>query len=176
MKLFVFALSAFTILTGCQLLKPKNNGNLNTVTVHGTVHVPYCGGAKPSPDVAAGYYESMKHEKFKVLKGTELKEGMEVYQEVSLDVGGNATLQMESGEYIFVQADKFLSLEEFMKMNGPVEEENFAVKESECFENWKNTVDFYLKVEHDTIVEFRKKARCWVGTNPCLEYTGPPAP
>lgn len=170
----LFSFFLVTILLGsCGTMQ---NTNLKTVIFHGTVHKPYCGGARPNPDIAAGYYESMKYEKFTILKGTSFKEGMEIFKEIELDESGNAILELEKGEYMFVRADKFLSLDEFMAANGPFETENYVVKEAECFQTWKNTVDLYLKVEGDTLVELREKAKCWVGTNPCLEYVGPPAP
>lgn len=171
----LFSFFLVTILLGSCGTMQKNT-NLKTVTFHGTVHKPYCGGARPNPDIAAGYYESMKYEKFNILKGTDFKEGMEVFKEIALDESGNAILELEKGEYMFVRTSKFLSLDEFMAANGPFETENYVVKEADCFQTWKNTVDLYLKVEGDTLVEFREKARCWVGTNPCLEYVGPPAP
>lgn len=177
MKSLISFILLTLVLTGCSLLqKNTEDTTLKTVSIHGTVHKPYCGGAKPNPDIAAGYYESMKYEKFSILKGTEFKEGMEIVKEIALDESGNVVVELEVGDYMFVRADKFLSLDEFMAANGPFEEENYKVKEPECFVTWKNTVDLYLKVEGDTTVEFREKAKCWVGTNPCLEYTGPPAP
>ncbi len=165
------------ITTSCGLVTKKNTDpNLRTVSFNGTVHKPYCGGAKPSPDVAAGYYESMKFEKFKIIKGAEFNEGLTVYEEVTLDVEGNATFHLEKGPYMLVRADKFLPLDEFMKKNGLIEEKNYELKGNECFKTWQNTVDLYFNIENDTILELRQNAKCWVGTNPCMEYVGPPAP
>lgn len=165
------------VLASCGISSKQNSDpNLKTVSLHATVHKPYCGGAKPSPDVAAGYYESMKFEKFKLVKGTEFKEGMAVYQEVALDAEGNTVLSLEKGAYMLVRADKFLPLDEFIKENGPFEKDNYELKGNQCFIDWKNTVDLYFTIENDTTLELRQKAKCWVGTNPCLEYVGPAAP
>lgn len=165
------------VASGCGLV--SNNEKdlaLKTVNIHGTVHKPYCGGAKPSPDVAAGYYETMKFEKFKLIKGTQFKEGMPVFQEITFDQGGNTTLLIEPGDYMLIRADKLVPLDEFIKLNGPFEEDNYRVKENTCFTKWKNTVDMYFTIEGDTIMELREQAKCWVGTNPCIEYVGPAAP
>lgn len=165
------------IATSCGLTSKKNtDSNLKTVSFNGTVHHPYCGGAKPSPDVAAGYYESMKFEKFKILKGSEFKEGLQPHQEITLDESGNINLLLEPGKYMMVHSDKFLPLDEFMKKNGLIEEKNYELKGNDCFITWKNTVDLYFTVENDTIIELRQHARCWIGTNPCMKYVGPPAP
>lgn len=176
MKLFFLFILSIFLFTSCSMLLSGNDKSLKTVSLHATVHKPYCGGAKPNPDIAAGYYESMKFEKFKILEGNSFKEGLPVNQEITLDESGNAIIQLKQGEYIFMRSDKFLPLDEFMAQNGPFEEVNYTIKGSECFQTWKNTVDMSLKVEGDTIVELRQMAKCWVGTNPCLEYTGPPAP
>lgn len=176
MKNLIFSLLIFT--GGCGVVsKPETTDpNIKTVQLHATVHKPYCGGAKPSPDVAAGYYESMKLEKFNILKGTSFKEGMAVYKEIQLDEGGNISMQLEKGDYMIMRADKSLSLEDFIKENSHIENENYKLKDNDCFKKWKTTVDMYFKVESDTVIELRQKAKCWVGTNPCLEYVGPPAP
>lgn len=177
MKSIFFFILAVLFLSSCRLFhKNRSDKDLKTVKLHGTVHKPYCGGAKPTDEVAAGYYESMKSEKFNIVQGTEYKQGMKIYQEFTFDESGNIDLLLEKGDYMIIRADKFLPLEEFMSMNGPYEEKNYRVKESDCFKKWQNTVDLHFKVVNDTVIEMRQKAKCWVGTNPCLEYTGPPAP
>jgi len=169
-------LFAAFLIEGCAIQK-KENPDLNSrsVQIHGTVHKPYCGGARPSPDVAAGYYESMKYEKFKLMSGTELSSAKEV-QEVELNVAGNVTLQLEPGSYLLIQSDKLLSTDEFMKLNGPVVEQHYEIKERGCFEKWQQTVDLNFTVVADTIIEMRKHARCFTGINPCIQYKGPYPP
>ena len=175
LKISILLLSLGSL--ACTVLnKPSVDQGLKTISLHGTVHKPYCGGARPTPEVAAGYYETMKFEKFKVLDGTSFKEGMTPVMEIALDEGGNATFQLKPGDYLLMRSDKFLPLDEFIKKNGVIEEKNYRLKDNQCFIDWKNSADLYLKVVNDTVVEYRQRAKCWVGTNPCLEYTGPPAP
>lgn len=174
-RITLFAALAFTVTCGTAK-KKETDPSMKVINFHGNVHKPYCGGARPNPDVASGYYESMKFERFAILKGTTFTEGMEIYKEIALDVEGNATFNLPLGNYILVQADKFLSLEEFMKKNAPLEDKNYRVKGTDCYQTWKNTADMYFTVENDTTIEYRQKAKCWVGTNACIEYVGPPAP
>ncbi len=170
-------LLSFIMFSSCGISsKKEKDSDMFTVSLHCTIHKPYCGGAKPTAEIAAGYDESMKFEKFKLLKGKEYKEGMAVFQEVTLDEGGNTTLQLEKGEYMLLRADKFLALDDFIKENGAIEKVNYQLKENLCFSEWKNTVDKYFTVEKDTSIELLQKAKCWVGTNPCLIYIGPLAP
>lgn len=176
MKTICFTALSVMILISCGVKKNTEPSGLKSVDIHATVHKPYCGGAKPNPDVAAGYYESMKYEKFKLIKGDTIDPKMPPLRDVDLDEGGNVNLQLEPGTYLLVHADKYLSLEEFIKKNQPVEEKLYSVKSDECFEDWKKEIDFLFTVVNDTTIEFRKKARCWTETNPCIEYTGPKAP
>lgn len=167
-------LLAILSLSACGLVSKKSVDPV--VKLHGTVHKPYCGGAKPSPDVAAGYYESMKHVSFKLYKGTEYSSSSEFVMDVNLDEGGNAELNLLPGDYLMMRSDKLLTVDEFISKNGPVEEKLYEMKERSCFEDWMRTVDLKFTVNGDTLIEFREKAKCWVGTNPCIRYVGPPAP
>lgn len=174
-RITLFAALAFTFACGTAK-KNETDPTTKVINFHGNVHKPYCGGARPNPDVAAGYYESMKFEKFNILKGKNFTEGMEIYKEITLDVEGNAIFNLPVGDYMIIRADKYLSLEEFMKKNAPMEDKNYKIKGTDCFKTWKNTPEMYFTVENDTSIELRQKAKCWVGTNACLEYVGPPAP
>jgi len=175
MKATIFLFSLVFTAMSCGITKNNLDG-LNTIKFNGTTHVPYCGGARPSTDVAAGYYQSMKFESFKLFNGTDYSTASKAIQEIKLDEGGNIELNLPDGNYTLVHTDKFLSLDEFKKINGPYEPKLFMVKEDACYQDWMNTPDLTFKVVNDTIIEYRKRAKCWVGTNPCLEYVGPPAP
>jgi hypothetical protein len=137
-------LLSFIMFSSCGITnKKEKDSDMFTVSLHCTIHKPYCGGAKPTAEIAAGYDEPMKFEK---------------------------------GEYMLLRADKFLALDDFIKENGAKEKVNYQLKDNLCFSEWKNTVDKYFTVEKDASIEIRQKAKCWVGTNPCLIYIGPLAP
>jgi hypothetical protein len=172
-KSYLF-LTIAVVLSSCSVLKPKKDGK--AVVIHGTVHKPYCGGAKPSPDVAAGYYEPLSNQSFKIFSGAEYSVDLQEVSEFSFDQDGNVSLNLKPGNYVFMQSDKILPLDDFMLKYGVAPTDQFVVQDAGCFNEWKNTVDLYLNVENDTLIEFRQKAKCWVGTNPCLKYIGPPAP
>lgn len=173
---FFFVLAFLPIVSCGVVTKGEIPDGMHSVQLHGTVHHPYCGGAKPDPDVAKGYYESMKLEKFNLYNGSVFNRSNQPVKVVSLDEAGNVTMILAPGEYHLVHTDKLLSLEEFMKKNGPYNDVHYVVKDKSCFENWMSTPDLVFSVKADTVIEMRKKAKCWVGTNPCMEYVGPPAP
>ncbi|MFN5148930.1 MAG: hypothetical protein ACK457_03615 [Flavobacteriia bacterium] len=176
MKLLLFPLLLLASACGMLTTADSQQPTLKTVQLSGSVHKPYCGGAKPHPDVASGYNEALSFEKVAILRGTSYTDGMPVFKEVQLDESGKITLQLEKGNYMLMLSDKFLSLEDFMNENGSIENEHYRLKDPDCFKQWKTTVDLYFTVESDTLIAFQQKAKCWVGTNPCLEYVGPPAP
>jgi len=176
MRVTIFITILSAILFSCGMPKISDPNGLKTIDIHATVHKPYCGGAKPSPDIAAGYNESLKYEKFKLIKGDTIDPKIKPFQEIELDEGGKVKLQLEPGTYLLVHADKFLSLDEFIEKNQPFEKQFYSVMPNSCFEEWKNSVDLLFTVVNDTTIEYRQKAACWTGINPCIEYTGPKAP
>jgi hypothetical protein len=173
--LYLFFLSLF-MMCSCTTLLPRQNGTTKMIEIHGTVHKPYCGGAKPSPDAADGYDEPMSGHTFNIFQGTKYSLDLPVIGEFTFDQEGKTTLKLSPGNYMIMHADKLLPLNEFMTKYGVAWNENYKIKDSGCFDEWKNTADLCLQVSNDTLIEFKQKARCWVGTNPCMEYIGPPAP
>lgn len=176
MKILALSILFFSLLSSCAALYPVEDTTVRSVQIHGTIHKPYCGGAKPSPDVAAGYYESMTGIKYNIFSATEFSPDLPVFKEFTFDENGIINLSLAPGNYVFMRADKQLPLADFIKLNGELPNENYKLKDNACFAAWKNTVDIHLTVKNDTIIEFRQKAKCWVGTNSCMEYVGPPAP
>jgi hypothetical protein len=175
MKVFILITLLFMSATGCGIVKKKNS-ELKSVKIEGIVHKPYCGGAKPSPDVAAGYFETMKFAEYKLFKGVDYTDKAEYLQEVRMDISGLAKLQLAPGDYFLLRVDKTLSMDQFIALNCPVEEKLYSKSENSCFQEWMRAVDLKFKVVNDTVIEFRENAKCWVGTNPCIKYIGPPAP
>ena len=171
----MFTLSLM-LFSSCGILSGRKSEQVRIITIHGTIHKPYCGGAKPSPEIAAGYYEPMSGQTFKVFKGAEYSPELRVLTEFTFDQEGNANLQLEPGNYVIMQSDKLLTLDNFMHKYGTAPTDNFVVKDRACFNEWKNSVDLFLHAVNDTLIQYIPKAHCWVGTNPCLEYVGPPAP
>jgi hypothetical protein len=174
-RIALFVALVLTVACGTAR-KKETESTLKEINFHGNVHKPYCGGARPNPTIAAGYYEPMKFEKFNILKGKSFTEGMEIYKEITLDVEGNAVFSLPIGDYMLIRADKYLSLEAFMMKNAPMDDKNYKIKGDDCFKTWKNTPEMYFRVVNDTSIELLQKAKCWVGINECIEYVGPPAP
>jgi hypothetical protein len=160
--------------SSCSVLQKKEKAH--EVRFHATIFKTHCGGAKPTATTENGFYEPLPNERYAIFRGNVYTPGGKIEAEITLDATGFATLKLPKGEYVLLKTDKLLPIEEFMLQNKPFVKEIFKVKSSECFEQWKNTPDFIISIANDTTIELQKNAKCWVGTNPCLEYIGPPAP
>jgi hypothetical protein len=162
------------IFSSCSILQKREK--TFEVTFHATIFKPHCGGAKPTAATENGFYEALTDERYAIIRGNVYAPGAKIEAEITLDTIGSATLKLPKGEYMLLKTDKLLPIEEFMRQNKPFEKEVFKLKSLECFEQWKNSPDFSISIEKDTSIALQKNAKCWVGTNPCLEYIGPPAP
>lgn len=170
-QLILLLLSAGIL--GCSTGKNALSSKGATVEIEGTVLVPYCGSDKPSEDVAAGHYESMKLEQFNLVQGITNSSDAIVYKELLLDKSGKITVQLPPGTYQLYAADKMLPLDDFITKNEPLVPQLYVIKDKNCFEQWKNEADFTFTVVNDTVIELRKIARCYTDLNPCIEYIGP---
>ncbi len=162
------------ICSSCSILQKREK--TFKVTFHATIFKPHCGGAKPTAATENGFYEALKNERYAIIRGNVYAPGAKIEAEITLDAFGSATLNLPKGEYMLLKTDKLLPIEVFMQQNKSFEKEVFKQKSLECFEQWKNTPDFIISFANDTTIALQKNAKCWVGTNPCLEYIGPPAP
>lgn len=163
-------------LSSCAIFYQRKNDGFKSVVIHGTIHKPYCGGARPPLDIAAGYYELMSGQTFKVFKGESYTKNLTAVGEFTFDEAGNATVKLLPGKYMLLHADKTLPLDQFMAKYAVALNMNYVIGDTDCFNTWKNSVDLPIQVTVDTVIEYRQKSQCWVGTNPCLKYIGPPAP
>jgi hypothetical protein len=175
MNVFYILFFPLVLLSSCKSLRVHEDEVLKTVHIHGTVHKPYCGGAKPSPEMAFGYDEPLRGLTFHVLQGSKSEPDNHIVKEFTLDQDGNSLFKLPQGKYFLKLADKNLSLDEFIKKFSVMPNELYKIKTDACFDEWRKEVDLYLDITSDTLIEFRQNGECWVGTNPCMEYVGPPA-
>lgn len=160
------------ILAACANLKQQE---LYQVRFEGMQHRPYCGGARPTPEVAAGFTEPLTGKHYFVFEGTIHSKKSKPLGELTLDSLGMDVLQLRPGNYYLLDADKTLTLEKFIGKTTLAFEKNFAVSDASCFEKWQQTPDVLFEVQGNKLVSFTLQANCWTGLNPCVKYVGPPA-
>ena len=138
-------------------------------------HTPYCGGMKPTPEMEKGVWEPVMNADFYIYQDS-MPTKKSDFIHIKTDAEGKFSVKLDPGDYHIVQAQKLLSLEEFIKKNTPSSELYRLAPES-CFETWKNSPDFSFSMTTEAKSEtFTENHGCFIGANPCLKYVGPYPP
>ncbi len=152
------------LLTSCTAQK---------VSVFMEVYKPYCGGAKPTPEMAKGTRTPFSNEKIAVFKMSDDLKSFEMEKWIQLDSLGNWSGKLKQGNYIVFRSDKMLSIEEIQQKFKKPDSELYAFVGIKQLETWKATADFTFEVKEETNVSITLSEKCFVGLNPCMEYIGP---
>ncbi len=152
------------ILTSCSSQK---------VAVYVETWKPYCGGAKPTPEMAKGIRTPFSNEKVAIYKMSDDLKSFSFNKWIQLDSTGKWNGKLNLGTYEFYRADKVLSIEEIEKKFRQEDNENYAFVGEEKLKTWMATPDFTIEVKENTAIKIELKEKCFVGLNPCMEYTGP---
>lgn len=152
------------LLTSCTAQK---------VSVFMEVYKPYCGGAKPTPEMAKGTRTPFSNEKVAVFKMSDDLKSFEIEKWIQLDSLGNWSGKLKLGNYIVFRSDKMLSIEEIQQKFKKPDSELYAFVGIKQLETWKATADFTFEVKEETNVSITLSEKCFVGLNPCMEYIGP---
>lgn len=160
MKPFIFLL----LLTSCTAQK---------VSIFMEVYKPYCGGAKPTPEMAKGIRTPFSNQKAAVFKMSDDLKSFDFEKWIQLDSLGNWIGKLKHGTYNVFRADKMLSIEEIEKKFRKPDDEMYAFVGIKQLESWKATTDFTFEVKDETNVSITLSEKCFVGLNPCMQYIGP---
>jgi hypothetical protein len=158
MKTFLFL--SILVLASCQAQKQ---------TLVFIKRTPYCGGAKPTPEMARGTIEMAKKSKFAITKKGQLK----VEKWIVTDSSGTWTGKLEPGSYDVYRADKRLSTQELIIKYDLKDSEFYKFNGEKCLELWKLQSDFTFETSNSGSVHIELKGKCYVGFRPCLDYIGP---
>jgi len=160
MKTTLFTLAI--LLASCSVQK---------ATISMSIFYPYCGGAKPTPEMAAGRKEPCSNLKVALVKEGETT----IYKWLSLDKDGLWIGDLAPGNYSIFQEDKFLSIEELIKKHNLINSDLYRFNGNTCLEKWKKEPDFQIVFDKNwsNLSEFIFKSKCQIGLRPCLDYIGP---
>jgi hypothetical protein len=137
------------------------------------VYKPYCGGAKPTPEIAKGIRTPFSNEKVAFFKMSNNLKSFDFEKWIQLDSLGNWNGKLKQGTYIVFRSDKMLTIEEIEKKFRKPDTEMYAFVGIKQLESWKATADFTFEVKDETNVSITLSEKCFVGLNPCMEYIGP---
>ena len=177
-----FKIILFSTLLIASACGTANNTGMNesgekTFVVTGTIqtHNPYCGGARPTPEIENGFSEPIPNAVYYIYSGDRPKTAKDMTK-ITTNADGKFTVSLPNGLYSVIQESKLLPLEQFIELKS-IKGDFYTNGDSECFSNWKKGVDFSFNVESsDCSPLFTEIKRCFTGANPCLEYEGPYPP
>jgi hypothetical protein len=134
---------------------------------------PYCGGAKPTSEMAKGTRTPLSNEKVAIYKLNDQLKSFAFEKWIQLDSTGKWNGKLKPGNFRVFRADKMLSIEEIQQKFRKPDSEMYAFVGLEQLESWKATPDFTFEVKDETNVSITLSEKCFVGLNPCMEYIGP---
>ncbi len=154
----------FIVLTSCSSQK---------VTLLFETWKPYCGGAKPTPEIAKGIRTPYSNEKVAIYKMNDDSKSFTLEKWITLDSLGKWNGKLKTGSYQVFRGDKMLSIEEIQQKFRKPDSEMYAFVGLEQLKSWKATPDFTFEVSDEANVSITLSEKCFVGLNPCMEYIGP---
>ena len=135
---------------------------------------PYCGGAKPTPEVERGIRTPFSGEKIAAFRRNYENSNPPVLVKwLQLDEEGKWEGCLKPGIYDFYRSEKILSLDEIEKKHRFKDNENYAFIGIEKLNKWKTTPDYTIEIKKKTELKITLIEKCFVGLNPCMEYIGP---
>lgn len=142
-----------------------------------SVRTPYCGGAKPTPEMAAGTTRSFGNQRLIIQyqKTNEVNSGKWNSMEITVDSNGNwkGKIPKKSNIRIFL-ADQFLSLSELKSKYSLLDTKRYTLKDDDAIELWKSNPIFEKSAkELKKSLQIELLEACFVGLNPCYRYSGP---
>ena len=144
------------------------------VSVFMEVYKPYCGGAKPTPEIAQGSRTPFSNQRIAIARRNPNDNvNPEIVKWITLDSLGKWTGKLKLGSYVLFREDKTLTIEEIQQKYRKLDNEMYAFVGIEMLTAWKNTADFTMEVKENSEVKIELKEKCFVGLNPCMEYIGP---
>lgn len=142
-----------------------------------SVRTPYCGGAKPTPEIAAGTTKSFGNQRLIIQyqKTNEVNSGKWNSLEITVDSNGNwkGKIPKKSNIRIFL-ANQFLSLSELKSNYSLSDTKRYTLKDDAAIELWKRKPIYEKSVkEIKKSIQIELLEACFVGLNPCYWYSGP---
>jgi len=167
---FYFLAATLSIAAGCGILSKRGNARKVQVSGKMLIENPVC-----DPNAAEkGGLLPMANATYYIKNGKVNNPDSIAFEPLDTDAEGRFKVKLAPGDYAVVHRDKLMSFGEFRLKYASNKSTYFKVRDDECFQRWYQSADFLLHVASDTSgVELVAKSRCFIKTNPCIEYTGP---
>jgi hypothetical protein len=171
----VAVLLGVLLIFSCATQKELGN-NAHEVRLELADANPYCGGAAPDPEMELPIYVPMSNASYLLYVENEDGSRGKELKEIKTNEEGVANLTLPKGKYQLWLPSKKLSLDDFIKAESPDRGQNYSYSDKECFQAWREKVDFTFEVKSDTTIALSRPTRCYTDAHPCLKYDGPYRP
>lgn len=160
------------LFASCAIFKGDKKKNL---TIRGKieVHKPYCGGAKPTPEMEKGFLEAYANAKFYVKTSMNNEKNKETILTFTTTESGTYNIKLKKGTYLIIPEDKTMSFEDYKNKYSQPSDKFLQYIGDEAARKIYETADFTLTVEKEGEHNFIHKTKCFAGMNPLVKYVGP---
>lgn len=149
------------------------------VLIVAKVHKPYCGGARPTPEMERGVVEPIQQETFYIKHGDKNSENSRPIASFTTNDEGKAIVLLPAGIYSVIRQEQIVPFDEFYKPYSANRkgEKTVRYKEEPCFREWYETPELTFTVENKNVsFDLLRRTQCFIGTNPCIIFEGPYPP
>lgn len=146
-------------------------------TISLTARTPYCGGAKPTPEMALGTVRGLVNQvlviNYRKLNAKPTDKWLSLV--VTLDSNGKWKGKIpKKSEITIYLAEQLLSLSELKTKYVLSDLKNYALKEDAAIELWKSEPIYKNSIKTcKKNLEIEILEKCFLGLNPCYQYIGP---
>ncbi|MBI2257293.1 MAG: hypothetical protein HYU67_00155 [Flavobacteriia bacterium] len=137
------------------------------------IHKPYCGGAKPTPEISAGFDRPFSNSKFFIKSEMNNDPKKNTLTKIKTDEEGRFEVNLPNGKYFLIHENKTLDFEkfkEFYTKKGITNTEYIGDKDAKIV---YSQADFEIQISENEIIKIIYREKCFVGLNPLLKYIGP---
>lgn len=151
----------------------KKIDNLVEITGKVEIHTPYCGGAKPTPEVEKGTLSPYANQLFYVKTVMNNDKGKLTVTTFKTDENGLFSFKVKKGNYVILHEDKVLTFDAYKGKFSTTTERFLKYVGDEAAKQIYESADFALEANESKLMNFKYQSRCFSLMNPLLKYVGP---
>lgn len=144
------------------------------IHLHGTIHKPYCGGARPTEEQAQGITIAASKMVFSVFE--QLGAEQKFIKNIFLDENGDYNGDLKEGQYYLKRIEKTWEIPAINAHYLVFDTLFYRPKGEKAITQWRTEADASFDTKKGKLkleVNIPLTEKCFVGLNPCIEYIGP---
>lgn len=161
------------MLLSCATHKKNNNDQQQEVRIQINNAEPHCGGAAPDEDVEYPRIVPFPACKLSLHYANEDGSRGKLLKVLISDSNGVIQVDLNKGKYQFWRQSKLLTFDQFLTSEKPPMGADFGFRDEACFRAWYEQADFSFEVDEQKEFALTYTNKCFTGSHPCLDYSGP---